>query len=458
VKRALLVLLLCDAVSAAGRDIRPEERVFLEIETARESYYVGEPFRLVLRVGVDRRYFQAHSIPLFNRQMDLQLQVEWPFFERLSRPGAPGLGRDPLSFALNDRVVGALPTADRMVDGRPYTVLEIERTYLPSEPGDLTIEAPTLRFAYGTEFEEDLLMGRRPLTRHDAVVEGEPTRLEIRALPAAGRPRGFTGAVGRFTVAAQAGPRDLAAGESLKLTLRVEGEGNLSRFDPPRLDGLPGFHVYGLIDDRGAKVRNVVYDLTPIDAAVTAIPAIGLPYFDPLPPARYRVARTLPIPLTVRPGPGSASAPEPEEVVSPRPSRTLPLVVAALALASIGAAALLARRRARERGRVAPEVAHVLEAEAAFRARSGADPTSAFAEFLGVFLDCPPAAVIAPELRARLAGAGVPDELGERTAALLEKMIAARYGGDTSEDAAASEVVEALVGLVSAASRRSTPP
>ena len=60
------------------------------------------------------------------------------------------------------------------------------------------------------------------------------------------------------------------------------------------------------------------------------------------------------------------------------------------------------------------------------------------------------AAVIAPDLRARLAAAGVPVDLAARTAALLEALVAARYGsgapsGDT--EASARAIVEELEAL-----------
>jgi hypothetical protein len=434
VKRALLLLCLCAFASA-------EERAFLETETPRTTYFVHEPFRLRLRVGFDRRFLETNVVQMFHRELDVPVQIHAPWLDELdgtvvrdddARPGGC------LSLALNDNIVEAGRGGDHLRDGRPYTVLEIERTYVPTRPGELVIPAPRLRFAHATKFKEDFVHGRMPLDRRDAVVVGQPLTLAILAPPEEGRPPGFTGAVGRrFSVHAEAAPRDLEAGAIFKLVLRIEGEGNLEFFDPPRLDGLADrFHVYGRIDDPSATRRTITYDVTPLHAAVTEVPAIAFAYFDPQEPATYRTVRTAPIRLTVKAG---ATGPVVPPTRKAAPRSVLPEVLAATLLAA--ALAILLWRRARRRGAPAPGPA------AAFRAHVGTDVAAAFTEYLAARLRCPSAAVIAPDLPARLAAAGVPAALATRTATLLEELVAARYGGTVSDDrteASAQALVEEL--------------
>jgi hypothetical protein len=435
-------MLLCLCVTASGQEPEAgaEARAFLEMETPRETYFVQERVRLLLRVGFDRRYFDTNVVPMFSRPMDMKAQVRAPWLDglpgtvALPEPSATESSRERLSFALNDEVVEAARAEVRLIDGRPFTVLLVERSFLPTRAGEIVIPAPTLRFAYATSFEEDFVSGKRPTDRRDAIVTGEPLTLRVRALPEEGRPAGFTGAVGRFEIEASAEPQELEAGESLKLTLRIEGDGNLGFFDTPRPLGLAGFHVYGAVDDRGSEVRTVTYDLAPIDERAGELPSIPFAYFDPRPPGRYRVVRTRPIPLIVRPAPGAARAPEPEapeETEVPGGSSVVPLVVALLVVA-LCAAGLLVWRRTRARDRAEPDP---LDAAEAFRTRSGdpdADLATAFAEYLSVRLRCPQAAVIAPDLAERLVAAGVPADLASRAATLLEGLVAARYGGGAS--------------------------
>jgi hypothetical protein len=397
VKSALLVLLL-----GAG------DHAFVETETARESYFVHEPIRVTLRIGFDRAFFQTNAVQLFHRRLEVPLQVLAPWIVEL--PGtvlrSSEARRPGRSIALNDEVVEASPAGERP----PFAVLEIERTYLPTRPGELAIPAPRLRYAYGTEFEEDFIGGRVPLDRRDAVVEGEPRVLEIRALPEEGRPPGYTGAVGRrLSVRAEASPRSLDAGSITKLVLCVEGEGNLEHFDPPPLE-LDGFHVYGLIDDRSAARRTITYDLAPLGARAEEIPSIPFPFFDTEEPAGYRTVRTRPIPLEVFGGETETTSARGESARGALLLVVLGVCVALLLL-------LVLRRR-----RPGPDPA------ATFRA-GGGDLAERFADYLAARLRCAPAAVISPDLPGRLTAAGVTAELADRTAALLEELVGARYGG-----------------------------
>src|SRR5262249_33102491 len=157
-------------------------------------------------------------------------------------------------------------------------------------------EGPLLRFAYAEHFRDDFVNGRTALDRTESTVRGAPLALEILALPEDGRPLEFTGAVGRFTLSATAQPRELALGQSLKLVLEIEGEGDLDSLQAPRLDGLEGFHVQGSLAERTARGLTATYELVPTDATVAAVPPIRFAFFERTPPAGYRTVSTAPIP------------------------------------------------------------------------------------------------------------------------------------------------------------------
>src|SRR5690606_18770607 len=115
--------------------------------------------------------------------------------------------------------------------------------------------------------------------------------VEIRPLPIDGRPAGFSGAVGRFSVRAEVAEHSVRVGESFRLTLRITGEGNLRSFTVPglgELGELGRFHVYGNVDRMDAGERVITYDVAPLASDLTALPPIPLAFFDPTPPARYR--------------------------------------------------------------------------------------------------------------------------------------------------------------------------
>jgi hypothetical protein len=436
----VLAILFCLVSVAAAADGEP--RVAIEVDTPSRTCFEMERVSITLRLSLDLADFEARSVTLFNRPMDLQLKVRAPWMEAL--PGAVALpsepsppGADTLSLVLNDRVVPMRRVGEQ--DG--LVTLALTRRFRPERAGVLAITAPVVTFAYATEFEDDFVTGRRPVDRKDARVTGEPLRISVLPVPEAGRPERFPGAVGRFTAAAALAPTAVAVGDALKLTLRIEGEGNLTRFDTPRLPDLPGFHVYGGIDDRASPVRTIVYDLVCTGAA-TELPAIDVPYFDPAPPGRWAAASTAAIPVAVTGG-AAPVAPDPEaEPEAPEGPGALVWGLAALLV--VGGVVIVVWRVVRGR----PDAPEPTPAEV-FRERVAgpdADLEAALAAYLAEHLGCPTAAVISPDLAERLVAAGVPEDLAARTAALVAGLVAERYGGegDGGGTAEARELVREL--------------
>ncbi|MBI1851385.1 MAG: BatD family protein [Planctomycetes bacterium] len=445
------------------RDPQGEDHAFVEVTAPRDTYFVEEPIPLTLRFGLDRRFLETSVVPLFGRRMDVPVQLQARWLEQL--PGAVSLADESksrvegahLEFALNDSLSVATPAADRTIDRRPFVVFETTKRWLPTRSGDLVIPGPLLRFAFATRFDENFVTGRVPADRHDAFAFGRRLTLHVEPLPEPGRPAGFTGAVGRFTMQASAEPRSLRAGESLKLTLRIEGDGNLAFFEAPGLDSIAGFHVFGRIERTAEAVRTITYDVSPLVTTVREVPSISLAFFDTRDPSGYRTVRTEPIPLDVRgaardadpksPGDGPAHAtPGVDDIFDIEPVATFSwsgaprTLTSALLVAGLGAPWILALGlwiwiQMRERERNDPEGVRARAAAATFRMSAGAvgaNVAEAYAEFLAARLRCPTASIISPDLRSRLEAAGIPTELAARAAGLCDGLVAARYGSGAS--------------------------
>lgn len=448
----------------AVRDISGEKYAFLEIAVPRESYFVQEPIKLKIRFGFEEHFVSSNLIQLFSQRLDIPVQVRAKWADEL--PGTVSLADNEktskdgqrFSFALNERVYEALRVENQTRDGHQFLVLEIEKTFLPTNSGELNIPESLIRFAYATKFQNDFFGGRVAADKTDGFVYAKGLSLKIQPLPDAGRPPEFTGAVGRFTIQAEANPRELRVGESLKFTLRIEGEGNLDYFDPPRLDELKDFHVYGKIEEKADGKRTITYDLAPLKEEIQELPSISFAYFDTNNPPGYRGLKTSPISIKVKPLPeGTALKPLPGDdgkraiagetdifdMKSVSGIRTatvslklgVPLVLFAVLSPWALALIVISARRARERDRRDPSGVRARNASSAFAAQiQGADSdlADAFAEFLAAKLRCPQAAVIAPDLSQRLQTAGVSENLSKRAADMLDSLIASRYGGRPS--------------------------
>jgi len=443
---AAAALLAATATPSRAADDDAAGRAFVELVASKSACVVGERIRLRLRVGFDAAYFRDHAVQAYQQRLDVPARVESPWFHRPKDAvlrAADDQRAAGLSFALDDEVASAPRVADETRGGRAFAVIERSWTCVPTRAGDLTIPAPALRFTHATRFDDDAFGGRTPADRAETLVRGAALVVHAAAPPAGGRPDEFGGAVGRFTVAADVDRRDVAAGESFKLTLRVEGDGELDLFDAPSLAGLAGFHVYGVLDEKADARRTLVYETAATRDDVREIPSIPFAFFDPA-DAAYHVVRTSPIALRVRPAATPSSRDEPA-----RPT-TLRWIVVESAAAGLAIVALLLVRRSRAKRSPPGDERPVREEAARFQAElaaPGADVAQSLAAFVAACLRCPTAAVIAPDLASRLVAAGASLDVAKRTSELLERLVAARYGGGSSsgEADAARAVVDDLV-------------
>jgi len=447
-----------------------EPNAFIEVCAAREVVWLHEPVPVTLRFGFEREFLERQVIQPFQRQLDVpaQLHASWSGGTACARLLSAAAAVEPTSaayatFVLEDDIARARRADDQLRSGRTFAVFEHERMLLPTCAGELTLAPAHLRFAYATRFRNDAFGERTPEDRRDEIVTGQALVLKVQALPEAGRPADFTGAVGRFRVHSEAAPRELVLGESLKLVVAIEGEGDLEHFGAPRLEPLDGLRQQGWVEQLRPGARRITYDLAAVSELAREIPAIRWSFFDPGPPAGYRTVATQPIPITVR-APAArpraisgakAEPAAPERGRTPDGGRIAPLLLGALGGAALllllGAVAVLRSRRRKARLLVSPATDPVRARAAAEQVRAraaapGVDLAQALAEFLAARLACPVPAVIAPDLPSRLTAAGIPREEAARAAKLLDELVAARYGGGAPLAApeSTSRLVEAL--------------
>ena len=446
---ALLLL----AGLAQDEDGRGRASVALEIEEG--PVFIGQEIRIGLEVEWDTAWFEAHGVPLFLRPLDVPIQVDASWLRGI--PGTVAIEEPPArpnprvktaALAVGDQVLTATRSFDGNRKGRHTSAVRLERTLVAVEPGNLAIPAPSVRWAWSSRFEEDSLGGRRALERREESAAGGEATIEVLPVPEAGRPAAWTGAIGEYSIDASVSATEVEAGGSIRLVVRISGTGNLHRIDRPGPAAIAGFHVLGLLDDRGRDARTLTYDLSPVGEATREVPALPIAYLEPGRPPKWIEEWTTPIPIRVKPAskpaagtppPGPTAAPPAEEGGG---GAAIAIGAIAAVLMGAGVAVWLARRRLERAGEEPdPAAARVASAAAALRTAAesqGSDLGGALAEFLAAGLGVPAAAAIGPGLAARLAATGVPEGRAREAAALLESLVAARYGGAPPADAPAS--------------------
>lgn len=304
----------------------------------------------------------------------------------------------------------------------------------------------------------------------------EPLDLEVRPLPAEGRPSGFAGAVGQFEFDARVQPAELAAGEPVTVTLSLSGHGNLGLVSPPALNANDQLRVYDAklvteeVDAAAASGRKVYEQvLIPRSASVTGLPAVAFSFFNPE-SGRYETIQRGPFTLHV-----SASSNEATRIVQaadsavpgaqrvmlgtdigylkPPPGEwvttwqpawiTRPAVLAAQALppVALGLLALVVRRRSalardvrRTRRAQAPRSARAALADAEQALRRG-DATAyhdavwrALTSYFAHRLNLQPGEATRDVVLERLRTAAAPAELADRLGARFARCEEIRFG------------------------------
>jgi|GEM_PF-17881 len=144
---------------------------------------------------------------------------------------------------------GNLPINTENLDGVSYGVVEFSQTYLfPQRTGKLTIDPIELDWVVRVKSKRqqsifDQFFGGGG---QDVVVKlkGKPVTIDVQALPEAGKPDNFTGAVGNFSFNAKLNHDKVKANESLNLKLTISGKGNISLVSTPKINFPDGFETY----------------------------------------------------------------------------------------------------------------------------------------------------------------------------------------------------------------------
>ncbi len=205
------------------------------------------------------------------------------------------------------------PTVETINGGR-YYVIRRRIALFPISSGKLTIGEAAVRYvAEEPLFSEDpfAIFKRNPFQMFggtEGIARSKPIEVDVLPLPG-GAPANFSGAVGRFNVSVEPSSHQVKVGESLTLSLKVDGEGNLNSVGDIPLPEPVGFKVFAPKAKESKRVEGTkiygtkIYDLVlvPQHAGNYQIGSFSFCYFDPY-KEQYVTAKAGPVEISVLPG------------------------------------------------------------------------------------------------------------------------------------------------------------
>ncbi|WP_298417526.1 BatD family protein [uncultured Kordia sp.] len=201
--------------------------------------------------------------------------------------------------------------------GEQYSYVVLKRFVLyPQKTGKQIIEPFSIDVQVSVPTRRRTVFGRQYEKVHKTISSTRRT-VNVQALPEAGKPADFGGAVGDFEFVVTTSKSSLNATESLQAKVEVAGKGNLKLFELPKLNLPSSLEVYDpefteRVSTRISGMQGRIsdsYTVVPQYKGKYPIPSISFSYFDPK-AKKYKTLNSDEIVIDVIEGPVNSATAE----------------------------------------------------------------------------------------------------------------------------------------------------
>ncbi|MFE3867678.1 BatD family protein [Flavobacterium sp. LS2P90] len=202
------------AATAEPRDpndtqISADDNLYLVADVSKTNPYINEPITVVYKL-----YF-SYNIGITN-------------WRELNKPKYN-------DFWSQNIDIKQLVAQEGMFKGEKYRYVVLRKTVLyPQKSGKLAIEPLSLDIDVQLPTNQRNMYGQVVVKEGSKRVSAGSKIITVKALPEAGKPEDFSGAVGNFNFKVTPNKTDLKNGESLDLVVSVTGKGNMKLFSLPK--------------------------------------------------------------------------------------------------------------------------------------------------------------------------------------------------------------------------------
>lgn len=189
--------------------ISADDNIYLVADISKTNPYINEPITVVYKL-----YF-SYNIGITN-------------WRELDKPKYNDFWSQNIDIK---QLVGE----EGMFKGEKYRYVVLRKTVLyPQKSGKLIIEPLSLDIDVQLPTNRRDMFGRVVVTNGNKRVSAGAKTIAVKALPEAGKPIDFSGAVGKFDFRVTPSKTNLKNGESLDLVVSVSGNGNMKLFNLPK--------------------------------------------------------------------------------------------------------------------------------------------------------------------------------------------------------------------------------
>ena len=220
-------------------------------------------------------------------------------------------------FLKQDLEQGEIQTQLEHYNGRNYQTAVLYRTILyPQHSGDIKIDPAKFEAVLRVQTQQrvrsifDDFFGS--YTNVTKMLTAPGVTVHVDALPS-GKPAGFSGGVGKFTLTPSISQTELQTNDAVTIKLDITGAGNMKLLKTPSIDWPEGFEPYDPKVTNDFKTttsgvsgtKSIEYLAIPRSAGEYTIPAVKFSYFD-IEEKAYKTLSTPEYTIRVKRGAGSA--------------------------------------------------------------------------------------------------------------------------------------------------------
>lgn len=189
--------------------ISSDNNLYLVADISKTNPYVNEPITVVYKLYI------SYNIGISNWR-----ELEKPKYN---------------DFWSQNIDIKQLVEEEGMFKGERYRYVVLRKTVLyPQKSGKLVIEPLSMEIDVQLPTNRRDMFGRVMMTNDSKRVSAGAKTIHVKALPEAGKPADFSGAVGKFDFRVVPSKTNLKSGESLDLKVSITGKGNLKLFTLPK--------------------------------------------------------------------------------------------------------------------------------------------------------------------------------------------------------------------------------
>ncbi|MBR4704715.1 MAG: protein BatD [Paludibacteraceae bacterium] len=222
-------------------------------------------------------------------------------------------------FLKQDLEQGEIQTELEHYNGRNYQTAVLYRTILyPQHSGDIKIEPANFEAVLRVQTQQrarsifDDFFGS--YTNVTKMLTAPGVTIHVAALPG-GKPAGFSGGVGKFSMTPSISQTELQANEAVTIKIDITGSGNMKLLKTPAIDWPEGFEPYDPKVTNNFRTttagvsgtKSIEYLAIPRSAGEYTIPAVRFSYFD-IDEKAYKTLSTPDYTIQVKRGNGANSA------------------------------------------------------------------------------------------------------------------------------------------------------